>query len=198
MSNALSVPSIDEIVFRVAVEYENLNRRKPSTVDWRATPLSQRPARIAKTGISYVIRNEKEFLLYLLLTPYTIQVDGDHYLFGSIPVGGKFRTNGKSLMFTGSPKVLRAEHYHHPLVYADNTIDFSCSDRWSRADVRWGCWYDLTKEDTAHKIAVWLEIGRKALQNGYLKGIVIPVHLLSRDNFPSEYRTYEGAIKSGV
>lgn len=189
--------SIDDLVFRVAVEYKNLYRRSFSELDIDKMSSTQREAITTKTGISYAERDNNRLILYIRLAPYIIKVDEEHYLFNEVPIGGMFNIKENLIAFTGSPKILAKEDYHHPRVYAGNIIDFGSENRWNRLDILWGHWYDTTRDGAVYRIAKWLDEGRIALQEGCFGGIN-QVHLLNIDNFKSEYRTPKEAVRSNA
>ena len=188
--------SLDEIVFRVALAYEKLYRKNPP--EPKGLDNSQKSEIMSRTGIGYFQTREGLFLLYIRLAPYTLKVNDEHFLFEGVPIGGQFRIREKSIAFTGPPRVLKPDHYHHPSVYVDNTIDCSTEDRWRNPplEIRWNDWYNATQQNTIFKIAKWLEEGRIALQD--YDSRTRPVHLLNRNNFPSEYRTPKELAGSGV
>lgn len=197
--DSLFCQNIDDLVFRIALEYENFSRGETSKLKIaNLVSHAKRNAIIAKTGISCVKRSDDELVIYLVVNHYILKAMGEYYQFEGMPIGRNFGLNGHLVAFTGPPQVLMKQHYNHPFVYSDNEICYRKeSKRWERLGIRWNYWYDTTDETTPFKIAKWLEQGRLSLQRGYF-GDVSPVHELGTENFRSEYRAPNEAIKSGL
>lgn len=197
--DSLFCPSIDDLVFTIALEYSNLYKGENSRLKAiNFTSSTKRNAVIAKTGIGYVKRSDKEVTIYLVVDNYIMRARGEHYQFDGIPIGRNFMIREHFIAFTGPPRVLMKQHYNHPFVYKDNEICYrAVSERWKRLDIKWNHWYNATDENTQFKIAKWLEQGKLALQRGYFGG-VSPVHELDAGNFKSEYRTTSEAIRTGL
>ncbi len=207
MNRSSFYPTIDDIVFNVALAYENLNRGKFSKLNGTNYHSLKRQNTIAKTGINYSKRTDTDIVLYIKLAPYIIKVMKEHYLFEGVKVGRNFCLNGNLIAFTGPPMVLRNSYYNHPFVFnsPQNKICFGGDGRggrWGREDldIYWNNWYDTTnttKTGAPFKIAKWLEEGRFVIQEGYF-GSHTKVHSLSRINFSSEYKTPTEALISRV
>ena len=198
MLRTLLYPTIDEIVFNVAVEYGNLYRGMK--LDHKEVSPIKRAGIIGKTGIGYALKkNSEEYFIYLVVEPYILQVGEEYYFFEEIPLGRNFHLNRNLIAFTGAPKVLKRDHYNHPFVHSDNEICYYGNDRWSKdpLNIEFGHWYDTTERSTWFKIARWLAEGRNALQHGYF-GMTTPFHPLDRNTFSSEYRSRDEALRSGV
>ncbi|MBU0629179.1 MAG: hypothetical protein KKC75_08380 [Nanoarchaeota archaeon] len=190
-------PSIEDIVFRVAVQYENLHRS--GKLDAASASTAKREWIMSKTPVSYLKKNPGEVVIYLAVAPYIFKRNGDHYFFDCVPIGREFHLNGSQISFSGKPKIYKIEHYNHPFVLDGNEICDSNDDRWSNPplNIQWGLGYDINQRETIRKIANWLKEGRKLLQNGYF-GVVSPRHSLNRENFSSEYISVDEAVRKGV
>ena len=203
MLKSLLSPSIDEVVSRVAVEYENLDRSITSKLNPQTVSPVKKQGIAARKGIGFHKENEHEVIIYLVLNPYIIKLGEEYYFFDGIPLGRDFLLKNGSIAFKGPPRVLRMKHYNHPFVFSDNGICFGDSETYTRwimrtdLDIHWMRWYPTTSKCTIKKIAKWLEEGRFVMQEGYF-GDWTKVHNLDRHNFPSEYRTARDALSSGV
>lgn len=190
-------PSIDEIVFRVAVEYENLYRG--GKLGYRTASSMKRQWIMSRTLVGHLKKSPREVVIYIAVAPHIFKRNGEHYFFEGVPIGKEFRLNRDQISFSGKPQVYKKEHYNHPFVLSSNELCDDHDGRWSKPplSIQWGLWYDVNQRETICKIANWLEAGRKLLQNGYF-GAVHPVHPLNRENFSSEYTPSTEALRKGV
>ena len=199
MDRSVFYPTIDEIVFKVALEYENLYRGPRSKLNTGNISSTKRDAIVAKSGIGYQKRSSSDYVIYIILESYILKKHGDHYMFGGIPLGRNFQLKGNIITFTGAPKILKKDTYNHPFVHDSNEICYNGGSRWRRTDIDidWNQGYDANQKSTIHKIAKWLEQGKLSLQKGYF-GSVTPVSSLGRGSFSSEYKTPVEAVRCGV
>lgn len=153
---SLFLPHIDDIVFRVALEYENLYKGQDSKLDVRKFSPIKRNAILAKNGIGYLKRDSSEYVIYLLIIRQSTPSNGD----GGVMAGRNFRLKEGRIAFTGPPMRLQYKHYKTPSVYSSEEVCYRSDGRWERIGIRWNYWYDITDETTPFKIAKWLEQGK--------------------------------------
>lgn len=159
---SLFYPNIDDIVFRVALEYENLYLGQNLKLDIRnfSSTLSttKRRAILAKNGISYLKKDSSDYIIYLIIRSNKT----DYY--EGIMAGRNFRLKGDLIAFTGPPMRLRYKNHKNPSIYSSEEVCYNSSGRWERLNIRWNYWYNSTNQDTTFKIARWLEQGKLVLQ----------------------------------
>jgi hypothetical protein len=136
--------------------------------------------------------SETRYEVYIQLLPYILKKNGNKYLFDSVTCHTYIEINNNRVKLTGKPTIKTPNNYHHPFVFADNSICYNEKiDRFYQEGVTWDYISLVNPKDRAYaanNIATALNISRKVLQMGYRGNTIKPVNPLDITNFREEYK----------